>query len=152
MELWSLSLVVAGAGAAGGMINALITDNGFPLPRKVSSDGAQILRPGFIGNMLIGAAAAFITWGLYGRYADSPFVGRIASAEAIEYYETLAAVAGAFLVGIGGARILTAEIDKKLLKIAGAQAATSSPSSDVATAIAVGPPAEALRAVQNMSR
>ncbi len=51
-------------GAFGGLINAILTDNGFILPRRESSQKKIIIIPGMIANMLTGAAAGFIFWGL----------------------------------------------------------------------------------------
>ena len=45
MSLWLLGLVIAGAGAAGGVVNALLTDNGFLLPKYVAADPARIWKP-----------------------------------------------------------------------------------------------------------
>ena len=52
------------SGAAGGIINAIITDNGFILPREETSEKASIIIPGIIANLLMGAAAGFLYWGL----------------------------------------------------------------------------------------
>lgn len=49
------------AGAVGGVVNALISDNGFVLPQRVASNQSRILRPGFLGNILIGGVAASIS-------------------------------------------------------------------------------------------
>ncbi|MCX6669756.1 MAG: hypothetical protein NTV25_08150 [Methanothrix sp.] len=51
------------SGAVGGIINALVSDNGFIKPREESAGDVTIIRPGFAGNVLLGGAAAFISWG-----------------------------------------------------------------------------------------
>jgi len=63
-----------------------------------------MLYPGFIGNMLVGGAAAFLMWGLYGGAvaASGPAVFQVA--------------AGALLAGVGGGRILTNEVEKLLYR------------------------------------
>ena len=48
------------------------------------------------------------------------------------------------LVGIGGARWLTNEVDKKLLRAAASKAASGQPSDQKAIRISAAPPAEAL--------
>jgi hypothetical protein len=45
------------AGAVGGVVNALMSDNGFVLPKTAHG----IIRPGYLGNVLIGAVAAGIS-------------------------------------------------------------------------------------------
>ena len=66
MAIWNLLLIICAAGAVGGIVNALMTDNGFVMPLRETTDGATIIRPGFFGNVVIGAVAAGISWGLYG--------------------------------------------------------------------------------------
>ena len=62
MMLWML-LAVFAAGGLGGVVNALMTDNGFALPRfEQATTGVNILRPGFVGNVVIGAVAALVSW------------------------------------------------------------------------------------------
>ncbi len=52
---WYCAHVISVSGAAGGVVNALLTDNGFILPTRVK----QIWCPGFISNVLIGTFSAF---------------------------------------------------------------------------------------------
>ncbi len=71
MPLWiPLGIVLLG-GAVGGVINAIISDNGFVVPREETVDNVCIVRPGIAGNVLVGAVAAFISWGLYGSYSGA---------------------------------------------------------------------------------
>jgi hypothetical protein len=151
MSLWLLGLVIAAAGAAGGLVNALLTDNGFVLPKHVDADPVRIWKPGFLGNMAIGAAAAFVTWGLYGRWAGAVIAGAAPGSPPAKFYETLSGFTGAFLAGIGGARILTAEVDKQILRLTASKAAAGPPDLAGATAAAIASPAEALRIVQGSS-
>lgn len=57
---------------------------------------------------------------------------------------TLASLVGAVLVGVGGARWLTNEVDKRLLKAAAAEAALRPPSAETARRILASSPAYAL--------
>jgi hypothetical protein len=152
MSLWVLGLIIAGAGAAGGILNALLTDNGFVVPKYVHAEDARVWKPGFIGNIVIGAAAAFVTWGLYGRWAGSALAGAAPDSNPAKFYETLSGVTGAFLAGIGGARVLTGEVDKQILKLAAHQAATNEPDPSTAAAAAVAPPAATLAAAMSSGR
>ena len=67
---WWITGVVVIAGALGGVINALMTDSGFILPGRYNEGGKKIWKPGALGNVAIGAAAALITWGLYGPFTE----------------------------------------------------------------------------------
>ena len=122
MSLWQLLGLICLAGGVGGLINSLISDNGFLLPKAEKNDGTLIIRPGFIGNIAIGAVAASVSWGLYGPLSLTSIVpGPGASAQ--YFGMSLSALFGAVLVGVGGARWLTNEVDKKLLKTAASMAA-----------------------------
>ena len=82
-------------------VNALLTDNGFVLPKYVVADPARVWKPGFLGNVIIGAAAAFVTWGLYGRWAGAVIAGAPPGSTSAKFYETLSGFTGAFLAGSG---------------------------------------------------
>jgi hypothetical protein len=78
-DLWKVVIIVAVAGAIGGFLNAISTDNSFALPRAVK-DGASTVayRIGVLGNMLTSAIAATVSWGLYGPSTGSLLVGKAA--------------------------------------------------------------------------
>jgi hypothetical protein len=64
MALGLIFLMIIGAGFLGGVINTVLAGEGFKLPRKEQlRNGNQIWHPGFIGNLLVGAAAAVVIWG-----------------------------------------------------------------------------------------
>ena len=94
--MWRLVLIVFGVGMLGGFINALLSDNGFVWPKYETG----ILRPGFLGNMLIGGVAAAISWSLYGPLASLPIasVGSVDTTQPLKGDLTLAALGGAILV------------------------------------------------------
>ena len=106
-------------GGAGGVINALLTDNGFILPSKVS----RIWRPGFLSSVMVGA---FL---LLHRGPSTALEQPWSFAHATERSAislTFSALAGAFLVGVAGSRWLTNEVDKRLLKESVREAAKKS--------------------------
>ena len=144
MEFWMILIVVIVAGAVGGIVNALMSDNGFVLPKSADTDDGRIVRPGFLGNILIGGVAAGISWGLYGPFAAYPLLGGAADANADPVQLTLSALVGAVLVGVGGARWLTNEVDKTLLRAAASQAAAGAADSETAAQILIASPARAL--------
>jgi len=51
--MFYLVFLVALMGAIGGVVNALLSDNGFFLPKRLKVDEQEIIRPGFLGNILI---------------------------------------------------------------------------------------------------
>jgi hypothetical protein len=109
MNPWMCASLISLAGAIGGVVNALLTDNGFILPTRRSS----VLCPGFISNVLVGAFAAFSSWAFYGSGAS---VELTQLSERTQISLRFSALAGAFLVGVAGARWITNEADKMLLK------------------------------------
>lgn len=145
MTLWVLLVIVFFAGAAGGVLNAWMSDNGFMLPRTEESGGNQFIRPGFLGNLITGGVAACVSWGLYGPFAAAYIVGGPPSGAGVAALGlTLSSLVGAVLVGVGGARWLTNEVDKKLLRAAGAAFAASPADPDVAARIGSATPAAVL--------
>ncbi|MDM7939904.1 MAG: hypothetical protein QUS07_06135 [Methanothrix sp.] len=147
--LVSIGMIVL-SGAVGGVINALVSDNGFIKPREESAGDVTIIRPGFAGNILLGAAAAFISWGLYGAFSNAIVYGAVTGLGTDEISVSISSIAGAVLVGIGGARWLTNEVDKKLLRTAAAAAAASKASFDDSQKIAVATPAQAFNIAKEM--
>jgi hypothetical protein len=155
--MWLMLFYVAIAGAVGGVVNALMTDNGFILPKREEVEGkTTILRPGYLGNILIGAVGAVVSWGLYGPLSSALVAGTEealkANANPDQIGLSLASLVGAVLVGVAGARWLTNEVDKSLLRAAAAQAAGANPSVSDSQKIAMAPPAQALQIARNMSR
>jgi hypothetical protein len=110
MNAWYCIGLISLAGAVGGVINALLSGNHrviFPTYRS------GVLCPGVIANVLIGAVAALISWALYGSGAGVELGQTTLRAE---ISLKLPALAGALLVGVAGAKWLTGESDKSLLK------------------------------------
>jgi hypothetical protein len=150
MSIWTLLGVIVAAGALGGAINALMTDNGFRLPKWEEVGGARIWRPGWIANVVIGLSAAAVSWGLYGPYANDVLVGTQNSATPQNFILTLSSVVGAFLVGIGGSRYLTSQVDKNLLRATAASAAGTDADANAVAAIATATPAAALQIADDL--
>ena len=120
--------MIALMGAIGGMVNALLSDNGFFMPKRLKIDEQVIFRPGFLGNALIGAVSSFISWALYGPLAGVVIAGTnigTATNSGAQAGVTLSSLGGAVLTGIAGSRWLTNEIDKTILKGAAVEAALS---------------------------
>ena len=142
MSIWSILGIVFAAGAIGGFVNALLTDNGFIRPFSEPAGNTTILRPGVIGNVLVGAVAATISWGLYGPFAN---IMVAPLAQAAQPNLTLAALVGAVLVGVSGARWLTNEVDKKLLKATASAAVSAQAEPEAPVKIMTSSPAQALQ-------
>ena len=144
MFLWKYMAIIFAFGAIGGVVNALLTDNGFVLPKKEQQDNTKIIRPGFLVNIFTGGIAALVSWGLYGPFAAVFIIGGTNDPNVGTTGLSLSSIIGGLLVGIGGARWLTNEVDKKLLRAAASKAASGQPSDQKALRISVASPAEAL--------
>jgi hypothetical protein len=119
-------LFIALAGAAGGLLNAVLSGAGLLLPEVVNLPGGPAVVPGFLGNVFVGAVAAFISFGLYGPLAgvtllrasgpggQQPVPAPTPAPTPVPTQLTLAALAGALLVGFSGGRWMTAEADRQL--------------------------------------
>ncbi|MGO9268037.1 MAG: hypothetical protein ACLQBA_24630 [Candidatus Binataceae bacterium] len=107
--LYAVGLIV-GFGMVGGFFNALLTEQGLTLPGIDRNPGGhRILRLGFFGNVVTGGITAIVLAGLY-----SPLGAvEIDAAQPVNLHLTLASLAGALLSGVGGARLLTQEVDKR---------------------------------------
>ena len=111
------------------MANVILSGDGFARPRW---DG-NVWCPGAIATVFIGAAAALSSWALYGSGAA---IDLAQGSQNTQISLRLSALVGAFIVGVGGARWLTNETDKKLLtesvKIAGTKKLTPEQCEDFA--------------------
>lgn len=112
--------IVTLSGAAGGIINALVSDKGFMMPSEETAEGVCVIRPGFAGNIFLGAVCALIFWGLYGTFCSAA-AGLISADIPI----TISTITYAILLGLGGARWLTNKVNKKLLSTAANAAGAS---------------------------
>ena len=147
--LISIGIVML-SGAAGGIINALVSDNGFIIPSEETVEGASIIRPGFAGNIFLGAVCAFISWGLYGVFNNTVIYGNATGFISADIPITISAVACTVLVGVGGARWLTNEVDKKLQSIAAKAAVASKTSLDDVRKIPIVMPARPFYVAKEM--
>ncbi len=142
--------IIIFSGAVGGVINALVSDNGFIKPMQEQMENEIIIRPGVVGNILLGSVAAFVSWGLYGAFSNAVVFGAVSGLGSEEVSVSISSISGALLVGIGGARWLTNEVDKRLLRTAAAAAAASKASFDDSQRIAIATPAEAFNIAKKM--
>ena len=146
MTVWECSALILTAGAIGGVVNTLMTQGKLRLPEY----RAGVFCPGFIGNMMVGAFAALISWALYGAGAGVEVAKQTAGArEALSL--TVGALAGAALVGVGGARWLSSEVDAKLLRASVHVTAERVMTPEQRRAIVSAPAVDVLEAVQKVS-
>jgi hypothetical protein len=154
-SIWLMLAFIALAGAVGGIANALMTENGFLMPRsEKTSAGSTIVRPGYLGNIFVGSVASIISWGLYGPLSSYFVAGTVEALKANSSPQnvglTLASLVGGLLVGVGGARWLSNEVDKSLLRAAATQAAGKNSSPGASQQMALASPAEALNIARAM--
>jgi len=145
MDLVWIIVLIAGAGALGGITNAVSTDNSFALPRPIKDGDTTVAwQVGVIGNALTAAVAAVVSWGLYGPAGAFLVIGTPpAGTPVVPATLTVATLMTALLIGYGGARWLTNEVDKRILKATAAAAASGDADKDKAMRIANSNPADA---------
>jgi hypothetical protein len=144
LQLIGFILVIGGVG---GIVNGLITDNGFVMPKTVPAGEVTIWRPGIIGNVIVSAVAALVSYALYNSDAIGIRIGGPPPPPGTPptvYSLTLPAIAGLLLVGIGGARVLTNEVDKRLLKATAQELAAKQGKAELKNQLGNAKPARAL--------
>jgi len=143
MNPWVCAALISIAGAIGGFANAVMTEDGLVLPKLQDA----IWCPGFIGNVLTGAFAAFASWAFYGSGAGI----EIAALQG-QSLTTLrfSALAGAFLVGVGGAKWLTNEVDKRFLRGGIIQASKNQLTPEQCATVVVSAPREVLETLRQV--
>jgi len=105
-----------------------------------------------LGNILTGSIAAGISWGLYGQLSSFVIVTLATESEssALTGGLTLSSLVGAVLIGVGGARWLTNEADKTLLRTAATRAASALPSADAAAQMVFASPTQAVKIASDL--
>jgi hypothetical protein len=154
IKIWLMLGIICIAGAIGGIINAMLTDQGFVTPSKEKNEDIKIYRPGFLGNILTGSIAAGISWGLYGPLSSFVIVTLATESESSTLTGglTLSSLVGAVLIGVGGARWLTNEADKTLLRTAATRAASALPSADAAAQMVFASPTQAVKIASDLEQ
>ena len=109
MSWKTCALLIASAGAIGGTLNAYLSDHGIALPTRVNG----VLCPGIFGNIFVGAVSSIVSWAFYGSGAAIDLAD--ATPRTVVSVR-LTALAGALMVGVAGAKWLTNEVDKTLLR------------------------------------
>ncbi len=142
MSLIIAALIVTSFGAIGGIFNAIIIDKGFITGGLRVDNGQRIWSLGYTRNILCGAFAAFVSWGLYGPMNSADLFKENAA------QLTLATLCGAALVGFSGASWLTTQADKNVWKKTAIEATQVQPSPEAAAQMATQTPQEALRTVR----
>lgn len=150
--IWIIFGIIFLGGAIGGVINALMTDNGFILPKYEDASENKIWRPGVVGNVLTGGVGAIISWGLYGPFQTFVILSDQPDIKQGPLSLTVATFVGVILVGVAGAKWLSNEVDKKLLKAAASAAATGKSSTDAPAKMMIATPANSLKIAQELNR
>lgn len=117
-------LIIAIAGGVGGLLHSFLVDN--TLGKRKEGFSGWILALMF--NILIGAAASAMSWGLYGPLNSYPILGALPEGNTPPAMAlTLSVLASAVMIGVGGPRWLQSEVDKRLLQEAASTAASKHP-------------------------
>ena len=128
-----MNALTGGSGGTGRLI----------MPQVVQPQG--VFQLGFIGNIVLGAFGAVLTWGLYGPLKDSVMIGT-RPAGGLPANLTVTALVGAALTGAAGAKVITSELDKYVLKKTAVTAAAGAGDPNLAVQIASSRPIAALAA------
>jgi hypothetical protein len=150
VSVWWIILAVSGAGAVGGIANGLLSDNGFLMPKLDVVGQLRIWRPGVAGNLFFGAVAAAFLWGLFGPSGASQVLPLSPHQPTVSL--DVAALVGAFLVGGGGSRCLTNELDKRVLRLASSKAAAARPEQVVSAEMMTVSPFRVLQIADSLTR
>lgn len=142
MSIWLIILYICLAGAVGGVVNALVNRSGVELPKFMKIDGVTVYRPGLLGNMLVSAAAAVVSWGLYGPLSTFIIGGNVPNQQPPSL--TVSALVGALLVGAAGAKWFTSEIDKETWRATAVKATAQPADAAKSKALSMATPLEAL--------
>jgi hypothetical protein len=96
-------LSILGAGALGALVSTLLTEGGFMAPTTFTDErGYRRWHPGTAGDLIVGAVAGLVFWGLY---TPDPRFDSVASVRP---------VVGSLLAGLGGGRVLAGYLDRFL--------------------------------------
>ena len=109
MNIFGLIAIVMAVGAMGGLLNSVVSGE-LHLPH--TDKKAKVWRPGWLGNMIAGGGAAFISWAGTGQLGGSDFF----QVTSIELHFTVIQAASALLIGFGGGRFLTGESRRLILQ------------------------------------
>jgi hypothetical protein len=118
MTIWQIILLIAGCGAIGGIVNCAISGE-FSYPRFDAV--AKVWRPGWIGNVLVGAVASVVVWGIYGPLASVDLL----TGEMTGVHLTVAQLLTSLVIGLSGGKILTLMAEKQAATISKDQLAAT---------------------------
>ena len=133
MTILLLILSVAFLGAVGGFANCAIAGESV-LPRHDKTTG--IWRPGWVGNIIVGAIAAVCVWGLNGPLSSYDLFSTVAP----HIPFTISQLVSSIVVGLGGGNILTQLAQKQAERIAKDNLAAALQTMTTLAAPAVPPP------------
>jgi hypothetical protein len=112
MTITTFALLVASAGAVGGLANCLQTGERYILPRY--DEELKVRRMGWVGNILIGAIASVVVWAVYSPVANFDLNNGDISKTVLPVFQ----LGSSIIVGISGGKILTSLAQQKADKIA----------------------------------
>lgn len=136
---WAVLGLIFLLGGFGSLLSAFVGDNGWHLPKVEEG----VFRPGYLGNMLVGSAAAVASWGMV---RSALLIGP----GAIHLTFSTSDLANALLIGFGGASWFKSQLERTILQKTAAIVATKAPDSDAAARIATSTPIEALRQAKQL--
>jgi hypothetical protein len=118
MTIWQIILLIAACGAIGGIVNCAISGE-FNYPRFDTA--AKVWRPGWVGNVLVGAVASVVVWGVYGPLASYDLL----AGEMAGVHLPVAQLLTSLVIGLSGGKILTLMAEKQAATISKDQLAAA---------------------------
>jgi len=99
---WPAFGVIVVAGIAGGIVNCLLSDEGFSLPYfDKNKEGRTAWHAGFLSNIALGIAASFLVWAF----------------GANEISNWLRQIAVCFLAGVSGGNVVLTFLQKQKIEL-----------------------------------
>jgi len=126
-------------GSLGSLGSSFLGDSGWHLP--LNEDG--IVRPGYLGNMLVGALAALASWGMQ---KGAVLIGAPSSILSFSTTD----MAHAIVIGFAGASWFKGHIEQVILRRTAVLAASKPGDRAAADRIATSTPMEALQVAKHM--
>jgi hypothetical protein len=108
MHFLMASFTILGSGAAGGLIKGFLPGKG-GIRMPSYNKKTKVWDPGLAGNILVGGVAPVIIWLIYGPFSGKDFATILDEIVPI----SLLQIGMSFLIGIGGATILSSLADKQ---------------------------------------
>ncbi len=112
MSITIFAVLIAAAGALGGLATSVLNGERFIFPRY--DEELKVRRTGWVGNVFIGAIASIVVWAIYGSLANFDLNRGDFSQTNLPLFQ----LGSSIIVGLSGGKILTSLAQQKADQIA----------------------------------